>query len=79
MGCAASSEDNSDAPGESASDGGDIKMFSAESHALANTKLGGKHYGQASAHNPPKTRDTAESYWDPTEHSPSLLTGNGEG
>lgn len=75
MGCGASSV----APGESASDGGDIKMFSAESHALANTKLGGKHYGQASAHNPPKTRDTAESYWDPTEHSPSLLTGNGEG
>ena len=50
MGCAASSEDNSDAPGESASDGGDIKMFSAGSHALANTKLSGKPYGQASAH-----------------------------
>ena len=77
MGCAASSEDNSDAPGESASDGGDIKMFSAGSHALANTKLSGKPYGQASAHTRTHTPHAASNhtrYWDPTEHSPSLLT-----
>ena len=73
MGCAGSSEVDPDAPDGSASDGGDIKMFSAGSHALANTKLGGTHYGKASAH----THRVV--IYTPTDHSsPSLLAENGE-
>lgn len=77
MGCGGSSEADSDAPGGSASDGGDIKMFSAGSHALANTKLGGDHYGKASAHTHHAHRVVIGITL--TEHSsPCLLTENGE-
>jgi hypothetical protein len=46
MGCGISSEAHADMEAPAASDGAKIEMFSAKSHALANTKCGGKVYGQ---------------------------------